>query len=292
MGGQDLPAFSSHSELVVLHATITDQAGAYVTGLTREAFAILEDGQPQSPQLFASDEAPVTVGLLVDSSGSMQPNRERVIAAVAAFAEARHPRDELFALAFNDRITAALPPTAPFTSDVAVLQAGLGQAIHTSGRTALFDGIVAGLDYLGRGHHERRVLVIVSDGADNASSATFEEVVAKTRASNVVVYTVALVDPVDRSGNPGLLKRIAQANGGDGFAPNNVGDISEVLQRIARDIRHTYTIGYVSTNPARDGAFRQIRLVVRSPDRRRLVVRTRSGYLAGTPQPRRDLDVR
>ena len=292
MGGQDRPAVSSHSELVVVHATITDRAGAYVTGLTREAFAILEDGRPQSPQLFTSDDAPVTVGLLVDSSGSMQPNRERVIAAVAAFAEARHPSDELFALAFNDRISAALPPTAPFTSDVAVLQTGLEQTLRTSGRTALFDGIVAGLDYLGRGHHERRVLVIVSDGADNASSATFDEVVAKTRASNAVIYTVALVDPVDRNGNPGLLKRIAQANGGEGFAPKNVDAITEVLHRIARDIRHTYTIGYVSTNQARDGAFRQIRLVVQSPDRRRLVVRTRSGYPAGAPQPRRDLDVR
>ena len=109
----------------------------------------------------------------------------------------------------------------------------------------------------------------------------FEEVVTKTQASNAVIYTVALVDPVDRDANPGLLRRIAQANGGEAFAPRNADDITEVLQRIARDIRHTYTLGYVSTNNARDGAFRQIRLIVQSPDRRRLVVRTRSGYLAG-----------
>jgi Ca-activated chloride channel family protein len=290
--GQDRPVFSTESDLVVVHATIKDRDGAYVTGLTRHAFAILEDGRPQNAQLFTSEDAPVTVGLLIDSSGSMQPNRDRVIAAAAAFAESSHPSDELFALAFNDNVRAALPPTAPFTSDVAVLQYALTNTIRAYGRTALFDAIAAGLDYLGRGRHERRVLVIVSDGGDNASQTTFEEVVTKTQASNAVIYTVALVDPVERDTNPGLLRRIAQANGGEAFVPRNADDITEVLQHIARDIRHTYTLGYVSTNSARDGAFRRIRLIVHSPDRRRLVVRTRSGYLAGLPKALRDGDVR
>jgi Ca-activated chloride channel family protein len=292
MVGQDRPVFSTGSDLVVVHATIKDRGGAYVTGLTREAFAILEDGRPQNAQLFTNEDAPVTVGLLIDSSGSMQPNRDRVIAAAAAFAESSHPNDELFALAFNDSVHSALPPPAPFTSDVAVLQDALTTTSRASGRTALFDAIAAGLDYLGRGRHERRVLVIVSDGDDNASHTTFEEVVTKTQASNAVIYTVALVDPVERDTNPGLLRRLAQANGGEAFAPRNADDITEVLQHIARDIRHCYTLGYVSTNIVRDGALRQIRLIVQSPDRRRLVVRTRSGYLAGLPQPRRDADVR
>ncbi len=288
---QDPPVFSIGSDLVVVHATIKDRGGAYVTGLTRDAFAILEDGRPQSAQLFTSEDAPVTVGLLIDSSGSMQPIRERVIAAAAAFAEASHPSDELFALGFNESVSAALPPTAPFTSDVVVLQNGLTNTIRANGRTALFDGIVAGLDYLGRGHHDRRVLVIVSDGGDNASHATFEEVVTKTQASNAVIYTVALVDTVDGDTNPGLLRRIAQASGGEAFAPRNADQITEVLRHVARDIRHTYTLGYVSTNTTRDGGFRQIRLIVQSPDRRRLVVRTRTGYLAGLPK-RSDGDAR
>jgi Ca-activated chloride channel family protein len=292
MVAQDRPVFSTGSDLVVVHATITDRGGAYVTGLTRDAFAILEDGRPQNAQLFTSEDAPVTVGLLIDSSGSMQPNRNRVIAAAAAFAEASHPSDELFALAFNDSVSAALPPPAPFTSDAGVLQDALAHTIRAYGRTALFDAIAAGLDYLGRGRHERRVLVIVSDGGDNASHTTFEEVVTKTQASNAVIYSVALVDPVERDTNPGLLRRIAQANGGEAFAPRNADDITEVLQRIARDIRHTYTLGYESTNSARDGAFRRIRLIVQSPDRRRLVVRTRSGYLAGLPKPPSHGDVR
>jgi Ca-activated chloride channel homolog len=289
---QDRPVFSSESDLVVIHATIKDRDGAYVTGLTRDAFAILEDGRPQNAQLFTHEDAPVTVGLLIDSSGSMQPNRERVIAAAAAFAEASHPSDEIFALAFNDSVRAALPPTAPFTSDVATLQGALTNTIRAYGRTALFDAVNAGLDYLGRGRHERRVLVIVSDGGDNASHATFDEVVIKAQASNAVIYAVALVDPVDRDANPGLLRRIAQANGGEGFTPKNADDITAVLQQIARDIRHTYTLGYVSTNTARDGVFRQIRLIVQSPENRRLVVRSRSGYLAGLPKPRRADDGR
>ncbi len=292
MAGQDRSLFSAESDLVVVHATIKDRGGAYVTGLTRDAFAILEDGRPQDAQLFTSEDGPVTVGLLIDSSGSMQPNRERVIAAAAAFADASHRSDELFALAFNDSVRAALPPSAPFTSDVAVLQNALTNTTRAYGRTALFDAIAAGLDYLGRGRHERRVLVIVSDGGDNASHTTFDEIVVKTQASNAVIYTVALTDPVDRDANPGLLRRIAQANGGAAFAPRNADDITEVLQHIAQDIRHTYTLGYVSTNNARDGAFRQIRLIVQSPARRRLVVRTRSGYLAGPPKPRREGDAR
>ena len=285
LGGQDRPLFSTESDVVVVHATIKDRGGAYVTGLTRDAFAILEDGRPQTPQLFTGEDAPVTVGLLVDSSGSMQPNRERVIAAATAFAQASHPNDELFALTFNDTVSAALPPTAPFTSDVAVLQGAVANTIRAHGRTALFDAIAAGLDYVGRGRHERRVLVIVSDGGDNTSQSTFEEVVTKAQASNAVIYTVALADPADNDANPRLLGRIAQANGGEAFRPRSVDDITDVLQHIARDIRHTYTIGYVSTNPVRDGAFRRIRLVVQSPDHRRLFVRTRSGYLASPPKP-------
>lgn len=292
MVAQDPPVFSTGSDLVVVHATIKDRGGAYVTGLTRNAFAILEDGRPQNAQLFTSEDAPVTVGLLIDSSGSMQPILKRVIATAAAFAEASRPSDELFALGFNDSVTPALPPTAPFTSNITVLQNALTNTIRAYERTALFDGIVAGLDYLGRGRHERRVLVIVSDGGDNASRTTFDQVVTKTQASNAVIYTVALVDSVDRDANPGLLRRIAQANGGEAFAPRNPDDIAEILQRIVQDIRHTYTLGYVSTNNAKDGAFRQIRLFVQSPDRRRLVVRTRSGYLAGLPKSQRESHVR
>lgn len=290
--GQDRPMFSSASDLVVLHATVRDRRGAYISGLPREAFAVVEDGRPQNVQLFTSEDAPVTVGLLIDSSGSMQPSRDRVIAAAAAFAEASHPSDELFALGFNDTVAPALPAAAPFTGDPEVLRQALTQTIHTQGRTALFDALAAGLDYLALARHERKVLVVVSDGRDNASRATFDEIMTRTQASNVVIYTVALVDPIEGPANSRILQRIARASGGEPFAPRHAGEIEDVLGRIARDIRHTYTLGYVSTNGARDGAFRQIRLDVQSPDRRRFVVRTRGGYLAALPRARSEADVR
>ena len=283
--GQDRPVFSSEADLVVLHVNVKDRKGAYVAGLKQEAFSILEDGRAQTIQFFTREDAPVTVGLLIDSSGSMQPNRERVIAAATAFAAASHPQDELFALAFNETVTAALPSAQPFTGEVRVLRDALTRTIDGRGRTGLFDALSAGLDYLARGRHERRVLVVVSDGGDNASRATFEEILTKTQTSNAVVYTVAIVDPVERDTNPKLLRRIAQASGGEAFEPKGVGDITEVLRHIAADIRHTYTIGYVSTNTTRDGAFRRLRVTVAVPaSRQRVVVRTRGGYLAGRQQ--------
>jgi VWFA-related protein len=282
IAGQDRPLFSAESELVVLHVTVRDGRGAYVTGLPPESFRILEDKVPQKVQFFGNEDAPATIGLLIDSSASMRPNRELVIAATAAFAEASNPDDELFALTFNDVVRAALPFTNPFTSDGAVLRDALARTINTRGRTALFDGIAASLDYISRGRHERRVLVVVSDGGDNASRTTLDDVLAGAQGSNAVVYTVALLDPTERDANPAVLKRLAEASGGEAFKPDSTREIVQVLQRVAQDIRHTYTLGYASSNTSRDGAFRQIRVTVDSPDRR-LNVRTRRGYPAASP---------
>jgi len=271
--------FSARSELVVLHVTVKDKQGAYVRGLTSEAFTVLEDRQPQKIELFASQDAPVDVGLLVDSSGSMLPNRDRVAAAAGTFAETSNPQDEIFALAFNEWVRAALPPYAPFTSDAKTLRTALSAAIAAQGRTALYDAILAGLDYLTQGMEPRKVLVVVSDGGDNASTATFDEVLRKTQASNTVIYTIALADPVDRDANPGRLKRLAEATGGQAFEPREISAVADVLREIARDIRHTYTIGYIPANSARDGHFRRIRVRVTAPDHRGLSVRTRQGYV-------------
>jgi Ca-activated chloride channel family protein len=160
------------------------------------------------------------------------------------------------------------------------------RTLSTRGRTALYDAIAGGLTYLGRADHERRVLLIVSDGDDNVSRTTFDQVMAQTQASNALIYTVALVDPIAAETHPKRLKQIAAASGGEAFAPEDAGEISDVLRRIATDIRHTYTLGYVSTDPPRDGTFRPVRVTVQPPgDRRRLIVRTRRGYraLGATP---------
>ncbi len=278
---QDRPVFSVESDLVVVHVAVKDTKGQPLSGLTKDAFSVLEDGRPQPIRFFTSEDAPVTVGLVVDNSGSMQPNRARVVLATKAFAEASNPEDELFVLAFNDDVRALLPTAHPFTSDAATLRDAVAGALGARGRTALFDGLAAGLDYVGGGHHERKVLVLVSDGGDNASRASFADVMATTLASNALIYTVAIVDPIERDNNPKLLARIAEASGGEAFVPAGPDGITQALQSIARDIRHVYTIGYESTNSTRDGKLRKLRVNVQPPDRRKVLVRTRTGYLAG-----------
>jgi Ca-activated chloride channel family protein len=279
--GQDVrPSFSASTDLVVLHVTVKDRNGAHVTGLPQDAFSVSEGGRPQAIRFYTSDDAPVTVGLMIDNSGSMKPNRERLIAAGTTFAESSNPLDEMFALTFDDDVRAAMPPDSPFTQDVRTLREALTGALNAGGRTALFDGLDAGLDYVARGQHERKVLVVVSDGNDTASRRSFNEVFARVQASNIVIYTVAVVDPLE-TGNTKVLKQLAQASGGEAFEPENATGIVNVLRHIARDIRHTYTIGYEPGDPRRDGTFRKVSVVVRSPDGRRLNVQTRTGYIAG-----------
>ena len=282
--GQERPQFSTTADLVVLHVNVKDKRGAYVTGLPQSAFTVFEDGRPQSIRFFSNEDEPVTVGLLVDTSASMFDNRELVLAAAAAFGQASHPRDERFALTFNERVRRALPANKPFTTDLAFFRDALARVLVPSGRTALFDAVSAGLDYLAGGHYDRRDLIVLSDGGDNASRTSLDEVIAKTQTSNALIYTVAVTDRVGHSGNPKLLERLARATGGEAFAPKNTRDIASVLTHIAKDVRQTYTIGYVSTNTAHDGTYRRVRVAVAAGDRS-IVVRTRDGYRAGVASP-------
>lgn len=282
--GPERPVFSAGSELVVLHVTVKDKRGAYVADLPLEAFGVIEDGRAQTVRVFTDTDTPATVGLLIDSSASMHSNRHLIIAGATAFAEASQPGDEFFALTFNEEVYPALPPAAPFTSDSSVLHAALERGITARGRTALYDALSAGLDYLERGSRERKVLIVVSDGGDNASRlATRERVISKAQASNAVIYTVAVLDQAGGSGgNPALLQELAQASGGEAYRPREPRKIAAVLGEIARSIKHTYTVGYSSTNTAHDGTFRRVRIVVTAPPGRPLVARTRTGYLAST----------
>ena len=279
--GQETPVFSAHSELVVLHVTVRDRKGAYVADLAKDAFAVIEDSQAQTVNFFSDTDTPVTVGLLVDGSASMFGNRKLAVAGAVEFANASGPDDEVFALAFNERVTPALPETMPFTRDSSVLRDGLERTIIARGRTALYDAISEGVDYLSRGSRERKVLVVLSDGGDNASRTSRDRAVRKAQASNAVVYTIALIEPGVRGTNPELLEELSESTGGRMFRPSNSRGLPAILRDIALEIRHTYTIGYASTNQARDGAFRKVRVVVTAPPGRPLVVRSRTGYVAG-----------
>jgi VWFA-related protein len=277
---QQSPLFTTRAELVVLHVVVKDRHGRYVSGLPREAFAVVEDGKPQEISFFSAEDAPVTVGLLIDASGSMRSNRDLVLAAAADFVENSNPRDEVFALVFNDEIRSALPPDKPFTNDAQVLRSALAGAISARGRTALYDAITAGQEYLSRGRFERKALVVVSDGGDNASATPFQEIFDRLEASNVVIHTVGLVDPYELESDPKKLERLAKASGGVSFLPHDVHEVADVVKKVAVDIRSAYTLGYVPATASAPDRLRRLHVVVRLPDGGKTVVRTRGGYIA------------
>jgi Ca-activated chloride channel homolog len=275
--------FTSGSDLVVLHVTVLDRRAGFVAGLPREAFTVYENGVPQSISFFRNGDTPVTVGLVIDSSSSMVRKREAVMAAGLAFAKSSHPDDELFTINFNERVWYGLPPPQPFTSDLEEFRAAL-QRTTARGRTAFFDALALGLEHVERGRAQKKVLIVLSDGGDNASTRRFADVLAAARRSDTVIYTIGMADQYTEDADPGVLRELARATGAEAWFPKDVRDLTRLLERIARDIRSGYTIGYVPAKQA--GGFQEIRVEVTSPDRRALSVRARSGYeRAGGPKP-------
>ena len=271
--------FTTRSELVVLHVRVTDRGGSYATGLTADSFRIFEEGRPQAVRFFESTDAPITVGLIIDSSGSMRNVRDRVIAAAAEFVESSNPDDEVFALVFNDSVHHVLPESEPFTDDAGTLRNALADVFHPSGRTALYDAIAEGLAYGAHGSRDRRALVVLSDGGDNASRITFREALTHVEASNAVIYTIALADPFDLESDPKRLTHLAETSGGRAFAPKDVAGVHRAFSQIARDIRHSYVMGYEPSRVDQRAGFRHVHVEARSPEGRRLSVHTRTGYL-------------
>ena len=273
------PVFKSgSSELVVLPVVVTDKQGRYVSDLPGDKFSVFDNGRRVPVELFTNEDTPVTVGLVIDASGSMRPKIGEVVAAALRFARLSNPQDELFAVRFNDDVQ-DLMPVPPFllASDLAGLEAAVN-SIHPDGRTALYDGLMDGLDHLTQGTRARKVLVVISDGGDNASEAKLETVLARARDSNAAIYTIGIFDQDDMDKNPGVLKSLAQTTGGERFLPRSPGDLLTACERIAREIRSGYTIGYVP--PARDGAYHRVRVEIDPTSARRLNVRTRPGYFA------------
>jgi Ca-activated chloride channel family protein len=274
----DQPSFrTASSELVVLPVTVTDKQGRFIADLTGDRFTVFDNGRHQNVTLFTNEDTPVTVGLVLDNSGSMRGKIGEVVAAALAFARASNPDDELFALEFNDNVTDALPPHRILAQDLGTLERAM-MALVPDGRTALYDALITGLDRMEEGTRGRRALVLISDGGDNASTSTLDQVLARARKSNVTIYTIGLYTPEDRDTNPGVLKSIARTTGGERFLPKSAGPLLADIQRIAREIRSGYTLGYEP--PDRDGAYHRVRVEVNQPDGQKLTVRTRPGYFA------------
>ena len=271
--------FQVDVNLVVLHATVADHAGKFIRDLPRDEFHVSEDGQPQQLSLFRQEDVPVAVGLVVDNSGSMRRKLPDVVAAADAFARSSNPHDDMFVVNFNENVSLGLPAGDAFVSDPNKLQSAMLR-IHANGETALYDALAKGLEHLGQSPLQKKVLIVLSDGGDNASTRAFSQVLTAVQESNVIVYTVGLFDEYDKDRNPGVLKRLAKLSGGEAFFPEEISAVTNVLEAISRDIRNQYTLGYIPSNSKRDGTYRNVSVKIANPHANRWTVRTRMGYVA------------
>jgi Ca-activated chloride channel family protein len=278
------PSFvSTSSELVVLPVAVSNKQGTFVADLSQDRFAVYDNGRRQQVAFFSNEDTPVTVGLVIDTSGSMKAKLPEVVIAAATFARRSNPEDEMFAIAFNDRVVERGAARPSLASDEKALEADL-RSLVAQGRTALYDGLSLGLERVERGTRSRKAIILISDGGDNASRATLDDVLMKARRSNVTIYTVGLFGADDPDRNPGVLKSLAQLTGGERFLPRSPSDLVMACERIARELRSGYTIGYPP--PDRDGAFHRIRVEVTPRRGEKLQVRTRPGYFAANPAER------
>lgn len=274
---------SVNVELVVLPVSVTDRKGHVVSNLGQENFRILDNNQPQKITLFDREDFPGTVGLVVDDSGSMAPKQQEVAAAALAFAKSSNAQDKMFVVFFNDTVFLGLPGGLPFTSNVDQLVGSLA-SISARGKTALYDGIAVALEQLGASRLNRKVLIVVSDGGDNASRHSFRQVLEMAEKSTATIYTIGLFDRHEADQNPGVLERLAKVTGGRAYVAQSAADAVSISRQIAGDIRHQYTLGYVPPNLTHGRAYHRIRVTVQAPNHERLSVRTRGGYLA-VPEP-------
>ena len=272
-------------DLVILHATVQNRKHILVSGLAKEHFQVYEDGVLQQIESFSRDDIPVTVGLVVDNSGSMRPKRPEVIAAALAFARSSNPEDQMFVVSFNENVWVGLPDNTPFTDKAAQLEVALSR-IAANGMTALYDAVAAALGHLKKGNRDKKVLIVITDGGDNASKRKLAQILAIAGQSDAIIYTMGLFDESDPDQNPRMLKQLAKATGGEAFLPVSAKDVAPICERIARDIRNQYTITYVPVNRKQGGAYRVIQVKAGARGRGRLFVRTRAGYYAPSkPQP-------
>ena len=281
--------FRADTRLVVLHATVVDKNGKFVTNLPQSAFHVFENNVEQPIKKLIREDVPVSMGLIVDNSGSMRTKRGRVEASAVALVKASNPQDEVFIVNFNDEAFL----DQPFTSDIKELERGLAK-IDSRGGTAMRDAIRMSIDYLKEnGKRDKKVLVVVTDGDDNNSSGTLENLVKAAQQSEVLIYTVGLLAEEERreaKRATRALNAIAEATGGKSYYPKELKDVDGVCQQVAHDIRSQYILEYNPKNPALDGSFRQIRVVANGPNHP--VVRTRSGYYATPDKPQRAANVK
>lgn len=267
--------------LVVLHTTVLDDRGKFADGLKEDNFRVFEDKVEQKLATFKREDVPVSMGLVIDNSGSMRDKRPRVNEAALTLVEASNPQDEAFVVNFNDDFYLDLDKD--FTSSIPELKEAL-ERIDSRGSTALYDAIVGSLDHLKKASKDKRVLLVVTDGEDNSSHYSLDKTIREIQKTNTVIYTIGLLgDEKRKDKNTAMraLRHIAEASGGIAFFPESVDDVHSICEQVAHDIRNQYTLAYYPTNTKKDGTFRSVSVQVFPPrGRGKLVARTRNGYYA------------
>ena len=267
---------------MVLHTTVEDSKGQFVADLKRDNFKVYEDKVEQQISVFSREDVPVSMGLVIDNSGSMREKRAQVNSAALTFVKTSNPSDEVFVVNFNDDYYL----DRDFTSDPKELQEAL-ERIDSRGSTALYDAVVGSLDHLKKAHKDKRVLLIITDGDDDASRKSFEYTIKAAQQSNALIYAVGVFSEYDQSHDKRMVRHskkilteLAEATGGAAYFPNTLDEVQPVCTMIAHDIRNQYTLGYYPINADKNGSFHAVQVLVNAKGRGKLSVRTRTGYFA------------
>ncbi|MEP6925917.1 MAG: VWA domain-containing protein [Pyrinomonadaceae bacterium] len=273
-----------NTDLITMNITVTDLYGRFISGLKKNAFTILDDNQEQEIEFFSDDDAPVSVGIVFDVSASMSGDKiQKARQALSKFIGTSHPSDEYFLIAFNKRAQLLLDRTRNGEAVLDKLQ-----LVQPKDNTALYDAVYLGVDRVTRGAHQKRALIVISDGQDNNSRYTFGDVRKQLKESDVSVYAVGILDGGDLGSKDGVtgqayLEELAGVTGGRAFFPQTNIEMDEIFERIALELRHQYSIGYRPPNFTNDGKWHKLKAKVKPPrGLPRLFVRTKEGYFAVT----------
>ncbi len=255
------------TELVLINVTVTDPLNRFVTGLEKEHFKLFEDKSQQEIAQFSSEDAPLSVGLVFDCSGSMGPKLQKSRMAAAEFFKTSNPNDEYFLAEFNDRPKLVVP----FTHDVEELQNSL-TFTSSKGRTALLDAVYLAMNHMHKAHNPRKALLVISDGGDNSSRYTESEIKNAVREADVQVYAIGIVEPMATRGRtaeelngPNLLAQLAEQTGGRAFQVENINELPDVAAKIGVELRNQYLLGYSPTNKTKDGKYRHVQVKLVQP---------------------------
>lgn len=277
---------------VLLPCTVIDDKGRLVTDLTKANFQVWEDKLPQTIASFQHQDVPVSLGILIDNSGSMRDKRSAINDATLHLVRASNPADNAFVVNFSDRAVM----DQGFTSDVHLIQQGLSH-IDSRGSTALYDAVVASANQMARhATHQKQVLLIITDGEDNASRLTLAQAIRRVQSlDGPVVYAIGLLyedltrDEAAKARSD--LQSLALETGGVAYFPNSLSEVDQIATQVARDLRNQYTIGYHSTKDASLGGYRTVHVEAHAPKRGEMTVRTRRGYFPNQIQQQQTAQV-